>query len=266
MIPSTDPRTSATPQLAPHAQPTQTQRWPGEHLPRVDHLAQLSAMTDYLRVLQQHYGADSRVHGRARHAAARVQALAHALSAATPVDPARCPTPAATGPCAEVPQEQLETAFQRWLAEPLEADEIRLDDPERPPPRTATPSRHGSLLTPSGSPTPVTVNSGSSSSSSTPRTEDPSCWSGPRNDSPAPRSLTHTSVRRPDGSSSGPAHCTPPTCASPHPGGPVGPCRGPDTPAGADADRDGWFGPTRTLISWQAAGPATMRAGDIDGG
>ena len=133
MIPSTDPRTSATPQLAPHVQPTQNRQRRGEHLPRVDHLAQLSAMTDYLRVLQQHYGADPRVHGRARHAVARVQALAHALSVATPVDPARCPTPAATEPAAEVPQEELETAFQRWLTEPLEADEIRLDDQERSP-------------------------------------------------------------------------------------------------------------------------------------
>ncbi len=127
MIPSTDPRTSATPQLAPHVPPADFLRGPGDPLHRVDHLAQLSAMVDYLRVLQQHYGADRRLYSRARHAAARVQALAHALGAASSADPAHCPSSAATEPASQAARDELEAAFRRWLTDPLEADVIHLD-------------------------------------------------------------------------------------------------------------------------------------------
>lgn len=134
MIPSTDPRTSATPQAAPYAPPAQTPGRPGEaRWPEMDHVAQLSAMVVYLRALQEHYRADRRLAARARDAAVRVQALAHTLNDATPDEPARCPTPPATGPTSQTSLTGLETAFERWLADPESADEIRLADHGRSP-------------------------------------------------------------------------------------------------------------------------------------
>ena len=132
MIPPTDPRSSATSQAAPYAPPAQTLRRPGAaDLPDVDHLAQLSGMVAYLRALQEHYRADRRLHGRVRDAAVRVQALAHALHTATVLEPAHCPTPPATGPDPGTALTRLETAFLGWVVDPLEADEVRLDDHER---------------------------------------------------------------------------------------------------------------------------------------
>ncbi len=134
MIPASDPKTSATPQATSYAPPAQTIRRPGEaDLPEPDHVAQLSAMVSYLRALQGHYRADHRLAGRARDAAARVQALAHTLTNATVAQPERCPTPPATGPSPQTSLTELETAFERWLANPTATDEIQLDDHEPSP-------------------------------------------------------------------------------------------------------------------------------------
>lgn len=132
MIPPTDPRTSATPQGAPYVPPVQTLRRPGAtHLPDVHHGAQLSAMVTYPRALQEHLRADRRLNDQARDAAVRFQALAHALKSVTVVEPVDRPAPPATGSVPEASLSDLESAFLRWLADPVDADEIRLDDHDR---------------------------------------------------------------------------------------------------------------------------------------
>jgi hypothetical protein len=126
MIPRTDPRTTAIPQGARHARSVQTPPRPDEALsPGMDHVTQLSAMVEYLRGLQEHYGADRRVNDRVRDAAVRLQALVHALSPATGVDPAHCPP--STRPTLPPSLAELETVFIRWLADPVTSDEVRLD-------------------------------------------------------------------------------------------------------------------------------------------
>ncbi len=89
MIPPTDPRASATPQTGPYAPPpARTPTRGGQaHLSEVDHVAELSAMAVYLRALQEHYRAERRLAGRARDAAVRVQALAHALHTTAQPEP-----------------------------------------------------------------------------------------------------------------------------------------------------------------------------------
>ncbi|GEM_PF-2354646 len=140
MIPSNDPRTSATPHRAPYVPPVRTSRRPGE-APRTDvhHVAELSAMVAYLRALQEHFRADRRLNDRARDAAVRLQALAHALTSTIVVDPVDRPEPPATGPVPEASLSDLETAFLRWLVDPEAADDVLLDDPDRylrPTPQT----------------------------------------------------------------------------------------------------------------------------------
>jgi hypothetical protein len=128
MIPTTDPRTTAIPRGARHARLVQPLPRPHQvRSPGIDHLAHLSEMVEYLRVLQEHYGADRRVNDRVRDAAARLQALVHALSGATGVDPAHRPT-LSTRSVPPPSLGELETAFLGWLADPVTADEVRLAD------------------------------------------------------------------------------------------------------------------------------------------
>jgi hypothetical protein len=94
---------------------------------------QLSAMVAYLRSLQEHYGADRRVNERIRDAAVRVQALAHALRSATGVEMAPGHAPSATWSAAPPAVADLETAFVNWLADPVFANELRLDGCDGPP-------------------------------------------------------------------------------------------------------------------------------------
>jgi hypothetical protein len=129
MIPTTDPRTTAIPQGARHVRPVQPLPQPKPHevlTPRTDHVAHLSKMVEYLRALQEHCGADRRVNDLVRDAAGRLQALVHVLSTATGVDPAHRPTPS-TRPTLPPSLGELETAFIRWLADPVTSDEVRLD-------------------------------------------------------------------------------------------------------------------------------------------
>ena len=130
MIPATDPRTAAFPHRAPSVPFAQAPTRHGEPPPSFDHVAQLSAMVDYLLALQEHHGDDRRLRRRAGEAAARLRALAQSLQAATTSEVTRCSGRQgdATEPAPETADRgELEAAFQRWLVEPLAADEVHLD-------------------------------------------------------------------------------------------------------------------------------------------
>lgn len=134
MIPTTDPRTSAIPQGTQRARPVQPLGRPGgARQPDTAHVEQLSAMVAYLRSLQEHYGADRRVNDRIRDAAVRVQALVHALRSAAGDESAPGHAPSATWSATPPAVGDLETAFVDWLADPVFANELRLDGCDGPP-------------------------------------------------------------------------------------------------------------------------------------
>lgn len=138
MIPPSDPRTSAIPQGVRHARSVQTLK-PGEAgSSEVDHVFRLSETVEYLRSLQEHYGADRRLNDRIRDLAVRLQALVRALSETSVVEPALGPPPLETGPIAQVSVSDLEAAFMRWLTDPVGADDVRLEGPDGSP----SPMRH----------------------------------------------------------------------------------------------------------------------------
>src|SRR6056297_391494 len=132
MIPPDDPRTGTTRQVARYASSTDTSRRSGDgHRPEVEHVAELWALEGYLRGLQEHYRADRRLYGRVRDVAVRLQALAQEVQASAGPQPAGSRSPASTG--RDAVRADLEAAFERWLADPVEADEVRLADRDRSP-------------------------------------------------------------------------------------------------------------------------------------
>lgn len=133
MASAADLTTIAATRGAPLRPPVATGQRPGRARPtRPDQVERLSAMLTYLRHMQDQEGADRRLDHQFDDLTRRLEALIDALSSPTLVEPSR-PDPAAIAPETRGELNELETAFVRWLADPIDADELRVDDAGRSP-------------------------------------------------------------------------------------------------------------------------------------
>ena len=133
MSSASDPMISDARRGEPPRQPVATGQRPGRARPtRHDQVERLSTMLTYLRRMQDQEGADRRLDGHVDELTRRLDALIDALSSPTLLEPSR-PAPAAIAPETRGELNELETAFVRWLADPIEADELRVDDAGQSP-------------------------------------------------------------------------------------------------------------------------------------
>ena len=133
MASASDSMTSDAWRGEPLRQPVATGQRPGRARPtRPDQVERLSAMLTYLRHMQDQEGADRRLDDQVDDLTRRLEALIDALSSPTLVEPSR-PDPAAIAPETRAELNELETAFVRWLVDPIEADELRIEDAGRSP-------------------------------------------------------------------------------------------------------------------------------------